>query len=158
MFQKRLLALLASLLMVFAALSASLGTQVALADGGGEGGDNVRVTFTKWVTNFPNMAGFVGADVGAGTFAGEILNYVPGPVITKIEALYHINGGVHTLTAHVFVTENEVTRRAVIKGVVTDGWLEGSQVHGHYNIISCSQSPSGVCFQGTLHIQGDSER
>jgi hypothetical protein len=53
----------------------------------------VEVIFTKWVTNFPNMAGLVSGDAGGGTFAGEILNYDHTTAVDKIETLYHINGG-----------------------------------------------------------------
>ena len=149
---KRWWMVLAFVLLVASAVLPSRGTQVALADGGGEHGHNFDVTFTKWITSLPNMAGIVGGDVGTGTFAGQILNLVSGP-ITNIEALYHINGGIHTFTAHVYVTENEAQRHAVIEGVVTDGWLKSGQVYGEYNIISCPDKTFGVCFQGTLHIQ-----
>ena len=140
----------------FAALPSSLGAQVALADVG-EHGHNFNVTFTKWITTFPNKARVVGDDVGTGTFAGEILNYAPGTVITNIEALYHVNGRKHSFTAHVFVTENEVTGTAVIKGMVTDGWLKGRPLRGEYTIISCPDKTLGVCFQGALHIHAGSE-
>lgn len=69
-------------------------------------GRGVRVIFTKWVTDWPNMAGLVSGDVGGGAFAGEVLKYTPTAAIDKIEALYHLNGGAHQLTAHVFVTQN----------------------------------------------------
>jgi hypothetical protein len=73
----------------------------------GYDGRGVRVVFTKWVTDWPNMAGLVSGDVGGGMFAGEILNYTHTAAIDKIEALYHLNGGAHQLTAHVFVTQNK---------------------------------------------------
>src|SRR5258707_14235043 len=131
----------------------SLGAQVALADGDGESGHNFNVTFTKWITTFPNMAGVVGGDVGTGTFQGYINTITPpGTVITNIDALYHVNGAIHSFDAHVFVTQNNVTGTAVIVGVVTGGWLEGSHVNGEYKIISCPDKTFGVCFQGTLHI------
>jgi hypothetical protein len=149
--------LVLALLAAFTILPSILRTQVALADSGGERGHNFDVTFTKWITIRPNMAGVVGGEVGTGTFAGEILNRVPGPEITNIEALYHINGSIHSFTAHVFVTQNEVTHTAVIEGVVTDGWLKGKELLGEYTIISCPDKPLGVCFQGTLHIHVGSE-
>ena len=40
------------------------------------GGANVEVTFTKWVTGFPAMAGVTGGDV-PGTFAGTVLSRDP---------------------------------------------------------------------------------
>jgi hypothetical protein len=148
------LALFAALL----ALAPSMGTYVALADSNSSRNHNYDVTFTKWVTTIPNMEGVVGGDVGTGTFAGEILDFVPGAVITKIEALYHISGGTYSFSAHVFVRQNERTHIATIRGVVTDGWQKGRQVHGTYAVISCPDKTNGVCFQGTLHIHGGSER
>jgi hypothetical protein len=155
---KRWSMFLALVLLVASTLLPSLlGTQLALADSDGERGHSFDITFTKWITTRPNMAGVVGGEVGTGTFAGEILNRVPGPVITNIEAFYHINGSIHSFTAHVFVTQDEVKRTAVIEGMVTDGWLKGWQVQGEYNIISCPDKTSGVCFQGILHIHVGSE-
>ena len=151
-FKRRGIVLALVLLAASTVLPSWLGTQVALADSGGERGHNFNVTFTKWITSYPNMGGIVGGKVGTGTFAGEILNRVPGPSITNIEALYHINGSKHSFTAHVFVTQDEVNLTAVVEGVVTEGWLKGKPVHGKYNIISCPDKPSGRCFQGTLRI------
>ena len=119
----------------------------------------VRVVFTKWLTDWPNMAGLVSGDVGGGTFAGEILTFTPSTAITKIEALYHLNGGAHQLTAHVFVTQNNLKGTAAIKGVVADGPLKGALVRGAYQviapcgIINAQNGAAGdVCFQGTLDI------
>jgi hypothetical protein len=103
------------------------------------------------------MAGVVGGDVGLGTFSGQVLKYAPGLRITKIEALYHVNGLFQSFTAHVFVTQNNVSKTAVIKGVVTDGWLKGSRVSGNYVVLNtCPGEPlgAGPCFQGVLHISG----
>jgi hypothetical protein len=69
-----------------AALCASGPTQSALADTDGLKGHTFDVTFTKWITSFPNMAGVVGGDVGDGPFAGEILNIGTVGTITTIEA------------------------------------------------------------------------
>src|SRR5690349_6057262 len=131
-----------ALVTAFAVLPSSLGTRMALADGG-ESNHNFNVTFTKWLTTFPNMAGIVGGDVGTGTFAGEILNIIPGPDITNIEALYHVKGGDHSFTAHIFVTENEATRTAVLAGAVTEGWLNHGLVYGEYSILKCPDKTSG---------------
>jgi hypothetical protein len=128
-------------------------------EGRDDGGRGVQVVFTKWVTDWPNMAGLVSGDVGGGTFAGEILQFTPSAAITKIEALYHLNGGAHQLTAHVFVTQNNLQGIAAIKGVVTDGPLTGARVRGSYQVIApCgiinaqNGSAGDVCFQGTLDI------
>jgi len=120
----------------------------------------VEVIFTKWITDFPNMAGLVSGDVGGGTFAGEILNITPTTNGEIIEALYHINGGAYHFTAHNFVTQNNLKGTAVIDGLVLDGPLRGERVHGEYQVISpCgvinaqNGSSGDVCFQGTLSIR-----
>ena len=47
----------------------------------------------------------------------------------------HINGGSQQLTADLLVIENSQTKTAMSNGVVTDGWMEGAQVHGQYTIL-----------------------
>jgi hypothetical protein len=42
--------------------------------------------------------------------------------------------------------------KAVISGVVTEGWMKGNQVEGEYTQITSKQSPDGTAFQGTLDI------
>ncbi len=106
-------------------------------------------TFTKWVTTAPNMAGVVGGEDGAGSYAGEILKYTAGTT-TVIEALYHFNGSMHAFTALVHVEQTDL--KAVISGVVTEGWEKGYQVQGEYTQIKSQQSPNGTAFQGTLDI------
>ena len=124
----------------------------------------IEVTFTKWITDFPNMAGVVSGDAGGGLFAGEILNAENTATTSKLEALYHINGGAFKFTAHNFITQNNLNGTAVIQGVVTDGPLKGARVRGEYQVISpCgiinaqSGSAGDVCFQGTLTIRPGSE-
>lgn len=110
-------------------------------------------TFTKWITAYPNMAGVVGGDVGRGAYAGEILSFQPGVPgsPTFIEAFYHFNGRIHSFTAHVYITQLDL--KAVIIGVVTDGWLKGNLVEGEYTQIQCPHDNITTdCFQGTLDI------
>ncbi len=144
------------------ALQISPGPAVGHAAAAGDEDDDrrgIEVVFTKWVTDWPNMAGLVSGDVGGGTFAGEVLNYTPTAAIDRIEALYHLNGGAHQLTAHVFVRQDNLNGTATIRGVVSDGSLKGARVHGRYQVISpCgvinaqNGSIGDVCFQGTLDI------
>jgi len=152
---------LATLLASLALVLSLLGTQAALADSGGAPGHDFDVSFTKWITSYPNMAGVVGGDVGTGTFAGEILSLTPsadGSTLT-IDALYHINGGIHSFSVEVLVTQNNLTGTATITsvGTIADGWLHGWPVRGAYNVLSgCPGNPSGPCFQGTLQIHVES--
>jgi hypothetical protein len=111
-------------------------------------------TFTKWVTTAPAMAGVVGGACGNGSYVGEILKYTEGPT-TVIEALYHFNGSKHPFTALVHVEQTGL--RAVINGVVTEGWLKGKPVQGEYTQITSKQSPNGTAFQGTLNIMPAAE-
>ena len=106
-------------------------------------------TFTKWITTAPTMAGVVGGADGDGIYAGEILKFTPGDT-TVIEALYHFNGKKHAFTALVHVVQTGM--KAVISGVVTEGWSMGHQVKGEYTQITSTQSPNGTAFQGTLDI------
>lgn len=132
-----------------AVLTLSLGAGVASAGGSRDHGI-AQNTFTKWITTYPAMAGVVGGDVGTGSYAGEILKYTPDTT-TVIEALYHFTGSRHSFTALVHVEQTGL--KAVIVGVVTDGWLKGHKVEGQYTQITCPQS-SGGCFRGTLDIMG----
>jgi hypothetical protein len=144
----RALALIAAV----ALLTLSLGVGVASAHGRGDHG-TAENTFTKYVTTWPAMAGVVGGDVGAGSFAGEVLKATFGTATTPtvLEALYHFNGSKHSFTALVHVVQSGSTNgsKAVIIGVVTDGWLEGNLVQGKYTQIAC---PQVTCYQGRLDI------
>ena len=108
------------------------------------------------------MAGIVSGDAGGGLFAGEILNAENTTATSKLEALYHINGGAFKFTAHNFITQDNLKGTAVIRGVVTDGPLKGARVLGEYQVISpCgiinaqNGAAGDVCFQGTLTVRGD---
>ena len=106
-------------------------------------------TFTKWVTTAPAMAGVVGGACGNGVYAGEILKYTEGPT-TVIEALYHFNGSKHVFSALVHVEQTGM--KAVISGVVSEGWMKGNSVQGEFTQIATTQSPNGTAFRGTLNI------
>jgi hypothetical protein len=140
-------------------------TQMALADKDGQKGHKFEVTFTKWVTApgadpvLYNMAGVVSGDVGGGQYVGEVLELTSTEATTTIKALYHLNGGAHQLTAQLTVVQDNKAGTAVLKGVVTDGWMKGAKVRGTYQVIApcgilnAQNGPFGdVCFQGTLRI------
>lgn len=115
-------------------------------------------TFTKWITDYPNMIGVVGGDVGTGTFAAEALNLVTVGDTTNVEALYHFKGKFHSFTAHVFVTQNDAVGAATITGHVTEGWLKGGTVTGEYKVwVKCpiptpGNSVGTQCYEGVLHV------
>ena len=64
---------------------------LSLGAGTASAGVGQRATFTKWVTDWPNMAGVVGGSVGDGAFSGKVIDYNPGPT-TVIAAIYHFDG------------------------------------------------------------------
>jgi hypothetical protein len=164
--RNQLLAALLGLAVVAGIAALTLSSTSSPAPVSAAGGTNVA-TFTKWVTDtdfpaFPwDMQGVVGGDVGNGTFTGEVVSRDPTVAngqITKIVANYHFHGSAHSLTALLDVTQNNETGKAVLKGVVTDGWSDGSLVHGEYETMAvCPISTPGnifgtTCFQGTLRI------
>jgi hypothetical protein len=139
-------------------------TSITRADDHGKKGNrDAQVSFTKWVTAFPNqpglianMAGVVGGDVGDGVFTGEVLKMETDVVtgVTEIVAFYHFNGPKHSFTALNNIVQTGL--KAVITGVVTDGWLKGHAVEGEFTQFACDKGITGACYQGTLEIEGDS--
>jgi len=129
----------------------------------GTGGQPVEVTFTKWSTGFPGLAGVTGGDV-PGIFAGTVLSRDPfdNGVIIQLEARYQITGTDpgHSFVAHIEGKQNNETHAAVLNGTVISGWLAGAQVHVTYDVIPAAAGFSCVpgapvnrtCFQGTIRI------
>jgi hypothetical protein len=164
------------LLAGFASVTISLNPRVVSADGGEDHGA-ADVTFTKWVITLPSdpatlagvlMAGVVGGDVGPGRYAGQVLSddTTSMPGFWLGHASYEFFGSKHSFIADVHITENDTTVpiAAVIRGVVTQGWLKGARITGEYTQWdSCPIATPGnvfgsTCFQGTLHIlRGDKD-
>ena len=117
----------------------------------------IQIDFTKWITNYPAMAG--NTEYGNGTFAGTILRRTAfdNGVIVQLEARYVVTdptGAGHSFTALIQGTENLVTSEAVLHGVVTEGWMIGAQVHVTFRIITpCHLGTRNLCFQGTIRLQ-----
>ena len=156
--------------LTFAALAATLLFQTSITRADDEGRDhrNATVTWTKWVTawfpqdgtgNAANLGGVVGGDVGDGIFTGEALTIDPQPDGSiVIEADYHFFGSKHSLTVHFQLIqkadENGVVT-GLVSGVVTDGWLKGNLVIGHYTGRACHDEEGvglSLCFDGTAEI------
>jgi hypothetical protein len=127
------------------------------------GGGPVEVTFTKWVTAFPAMAGVTGGDV-PGTFTGAVLSRDPfdNGTIVQLEARYEVTAAdpAHAFVAHIEGKQNNTTQAAVLNGRVTSGWLVGAEVHVSYDVIVPATGTSCVpaapvnrtCFQGTIRV------
>lgn len=127
------------------------------------GGSPVEVTFTKWVTTFPALAGITGGDA-VGTFAGTVLSRDPfdNGTIVQLEAEYRVTAAnpAHSFVARIEGSQNNETLHAVLNGTVTSGWLLGAQVHVTFDIVDPAPGTSCVpaapvnkrCFQGTIRI------
>ena len=127
------------------------------------GGRPVEVTFTKWITAFPAMAGVTGGDV-PGTFAGTVLSRDPfdNGTIVQLEARYEvIAADRRTRSWRISKGSRTIRRRqAVLNGTVIEGWLVGAQVQVTYDVIDPAPGTSCVpaapvnrrCFQGTIRI------
>lgn len=144
--------ILMGLAVVICAAAASLGTaHTASADGRNKS----LVTFTKYITTFPDMSGSVGGDVGDGDFTGTVLNVEPlaGGKILKLTAAYNFNGSMHHSKAKMVVMQYN-NKFAVLQGAVVDGWRKGARVYGIYKVIECQQAPDKTCFQGWVYFWG----
>jgi hypothetical protein len=109
------------------------------------------------------MAGIVGGDV-AGDFVGDVLDRkvrTTGAVtaqIAALDALYEVRAGDHSSTALVSGGQNNATRKALLDGVILDGWRTGARVHMECAVINgCAGKPAGPCFEGTINILRDSD-
>jgi hypothetical protein len=123
---------------------------------------DATITFTKHVTAFlppggeafATVAGTDGGDIGEGTMTGEALS--PIDVLAdgsiSFEADYHFVGKKHSLTVH-FRTIQAPDASGVIIGLVTDGWLKGNAVVGHYTARSCDEGVNFTCFDGVFTVQ-----
>ena len=126
-------------------------------------GGPVEVTFTKWITAFPALAGVTGGDAN-GTFAGTVLSIDPfdNGTIVDLEARYEViaDNPAHSFVAHIEGKQNNQTQKAVLNGTVIAGWLVGAQVHVTFDVIVPAPGTSCVpaapvnspCFQGTIRV------
>lgn len=133
--------------------------RAALADSGGQRYHTFNVTFTKWITAYPNMVGVGGGAIGPATFTGEIHSMNDTGDITYVEATYHLNGSKHSFTANVHVSQNDVAGTGSMTGEITEGWLKGGSLIGEYNVYPVCPLPETpgnsmgtLCFQGVLHL------
>jgi hypothetical protein len=108
-------------------------------------------TFTKWlVGDGPEMVGVAGGAVGdGGSYSGRVLELEEGDPTTVVRAVYRLAGPEHDFTALMYVEQTGL--RAVLAGVVTDGWNKGSFVRGEYTEIQHEHDgTTSAAWQGTL--------
>lgn len=122
-----------------------------------------EVSFTKWYTTSPAMTGFT--CYGANTYAGEILSRIPDGNFVYLKARYEVTDprGDRSFKAVIEGTLDNTTGKAVLNGVVIEGWKTGAPVYVTFQRIApCAfavgPSVPGVCFQGTIEIQKKGKR
>ena len=114
----------------------------------------IEVTFTKWFTAYPAVAGFT--SYGPGTIAGEVLSRIDDGVTTHLIARYEVTdpGGTHSFRAVIQGKGNNKTGKYDLNGIVTWGWMTGAHVHVIFQRITpCEFGKRNVCFQGTIQIE-----
>ena len=133
----------------------------------------IEMTFTKWVTTAPLMAGYWGGDL-ANEFVGEVLQrqvsqqqvdtcFQPAPNcgrVIRLEAFYEFHNGDHSFTALIRGGTSGDTGAAQLDGTILFGWRVGAPVHVEFQTIpgipgtiACEGAPSGAtCFQGTIQV------
>ena len=150
---RRFAGLIAVLVLVAGITAASAQTENRKGHGKRAG---LELTYTKWFDpNFPHMVGVVGGDIN-GTFGGAVLDGRPDPAGGfQLTAIYIVIAPdpSRSLTIHVEGVEDP-SGTAVLKGRVVDGFLKGARAHAEYEVNrSCTLSPDGVCFEGTISIK-----
>jgi hypothetical protein len=140
--------------------SAALGTGTQTQANGGAA--NIDVTFVKWITAYPMMAGRTGGSV-EGTYAGEVLSRIPfeNGTIVQLDARYEVIDplGEHSFIAHISGSQNLQIKSAVLNGTITEGWHVGAQVHVTFDVISpCPAEGKPACFVGTIRIMPGSAK
>ena len=130
-----------------------------------KGPDALELTYTKWIApgypnlaaGFPNLVGVVGGDI-VGKFGGAVYERTVNGSLVHLDAIYIVIAPdpAKSFTAHVKGTEDLNTLKAVLVGRVVDGFLNGAHVHVEFDVINCTQAPSGTCFQGTISVRRSS--
>ena len=121
---------------------------------------SVELTFTKWFApGFPNMVGVVGGDI-AGRFGGAVLERSdPTLRFVHLTSVYIVvaDDPAESFTAHVEGVQDNQSLTGVLDGRIVDGYLKRAHVHVEFAVITCTQAPSGRCFQGTISVTRSSQ-
>src|SRR5262249_9543707 len=113
---------------------------------------DLELTYTKWIApGLPNLVGVVGGDI-VGKFGGAVYERTVDPTgrFVHLSAIYIVVAPdpEQSFTAHVEGTEDLQTLKAVLDGRVIDGSPTHARVHVEFDVVTCTQAPSGTCFQG----------
>ena len=105
-----------------------------------------------------NMVGVVGGDI-VGKFGGAVFERTVNGNLVHLDAIYIVIAPdpAESFTAHVEGTEDLTTLHAVLDGRVVDGFMKRAHVNAEFDVISCTQAPSGTCFQGTISVTRNSD-
>lgn len=149
---KRFVALFVALAVVGGSAAAS---QANVSRGHGRKHAGLELTYKKWLSPSPNFVGVVGGDI-VGKFGGAVYTATPDATGSiEISAIYIVIAPdpTQSFTAHVQgLWEASTTGEAVLNGRVVDGYLRGAHVHAKFDTISCTDSPDGSCYQGTISV------
>jgi len=114
----------------------------------------VEITFTKWITAYPALAGF--SSYGPGTIAGAVLNRIDDGVFTHLSARYEVTdpGGSRSFKAVIQGKANNNSGHYELNGIVTWGWMVGARVRASFvRITPCEFGKLNVCYRGIIQIQ-----
>ena len=157
MTKRRFVGLIAAVIVATSIAAASARTQTGHARDADSTG--LDLTYTKWIApGFPNLVGVVGGDI-VGKFGGAVYERTVNGSLVHLDAIYIVIAppeSAKSFTAHVAGTEDLTTLKAVLDGRVVDGFLKHAHVHVEFDVINCTQAPSGTCFQGTISVRRSS--
>ena len=114
----------------------------------------VEVTFTKWITDYPALAGFT--SYGPGTIAGAVLSRIDDGEFTHLSARYEVTdpNGDHSFKAVIQGKANNKRGSYELNGIVTWGWMVGARVRATFvRVTPCEFGKLNVCYQGIIQIQ-----
>ena len=154
----RIVVLIAVLVAAASIAAASAQTQTR-KEHHGQGPAHLELTYTKWFApGYPNMVGVVGGDI-VGKFGGAVFERTVNGNLVHLDAIYIAIAPdpAKSFTAHVEGTEDLTTLHAVLDGRVVDGFMKRAHVHAEFDVITCTQAPSGTCFQGTISVTRSSD-
>ena len=148
----RFFGLIAVLVVAASIASASAQTHTRIAH---HGSPALELTYTKWIApGLPNLVGVVGGDI-VGKFGGAVYERTVSGNTVYLDAIYIVIAPdpARSFTAHIKGTEDLTTLKAVLDGRVVDGFMKRAHVHVEFDVITCTQAPSGTCFQGTISVR-----
>jgi DNA-binding SARP family transcriptional activator len=114
----------------------------------------VEITFTKWITAYPALAGFT--SYGPGTITGAVLNRIDDGTFTHLSARYEISdpSGSRSFKAVIQGKASNKSGQYEMNGIVAWGWMVGSRVRASFvRVAPCEFGKLNVCFQGVIQIQ-----